>query len=301
MFNLKHKLTINDLVIIYLAEKLKGGGYNFLDEEEFSDFIHFFNEQKNTKFSFEDYNKFIQKVIDKKMDRDWKCGTHIYIDQDNIVRANYHFSNFDENTSAIGFMNKDDKKIILKIIREYISKLPKREIKEQFAIEPEMLEIGFLYSALMVNGIWSYYRDKYVKNQLWPKQCSDIERYLLEQDFALLIDLPSIRKDLMSFYKTFAYRMATLIQLEKKVEFSSSKNNLLAYSNYMYCTNGFDILMNYLIDKRIDIYVNLYNNLREIYPSVISKKYGRYNVSNNINNDENARILVKILNKYSNL
>ena len=68
MFNLKHKITINDLVIIYLAEKLKNGCDNSLDEKEFSDFVKFFNEQKKTNFSFEDYNKFIQKVIDKKID-----------------------------------------------------------------------------------------------------------------------------------------------------------------------------------------------------------------------------------------
>ena len=61
MFNLKHKFVINDLVIIYLAEKLKSGCDNSLDEKEFNDFIKFFNEQKNTKFSYK-RNKIQSKV-----------------------------------------------------------------------------------------------------------------------------------------------------------------------------------------------------------------------------------------------
>lgn len=299
MFNLRNKITINDLVIIYLAEKLKNGCDNSLDEKEFSDFVKFFNEQKKTNFSFEDYNKFIQKVIDKKIDKDWKCGTHIYMDENDIVRANYNFSNFDENSSAICFMKKDEKRLTLKIIRNYISMLPKREIKEQFVIEEEILDIGFLYSALMIDSIWKYYREKYTIERLWPKQCSDIEKYLLNQDFALLIDLPSIRTDMINFYNVFATKLASLVEVEKKIELSSSRDNLLAYSNYLYCTSDFDILMNYCDDKRIDIFINLYSNLREIYPSLISKEQGRYNIGNNINNDEKAKNLVKILSKYN--
>ena len=186
MFNLKHKFVINDLVIIYLAEKLKSGCDNSLDEKEFNDFIKFFNEQKNTKFSYDDFNKLIEKIIDKRIDKDWKCGSHIFMDENSIVRANYHFSNFDENSSAIGFMNKDSKKTTLKVVREYISKLPKREIKEQFVLEQEIMEIGFLYSALMVEGIWKNYMDKYASQKLWPIQCADIEKIFIETRFCII-------------------------------------------------------------------------------------------------------------------
>ena len=120
----------------------------------------------------------------------------------------------------------------------------------------------------------------------------------MKQDFALLIDLPSIREDIIKFYSVFAYKIALLIEIEKKLEFSSSTDNLLAYSNYRYCTLGFDRLMNYCDDKRIEIFVNLYSNLKEIYPSLISKEHGRYNTSNNITNDEKAKQLVKVLNNY---
>lgn len=298
MFNLKHKLVIDDLIILYLAEKLKCGCDNSLEEKELSDFLKYFNENKKTKFHFENYQELIQRVIDKKTASEWMNGSHIYVNDDKVVRANYNFSNLDENMSFIYFMNKDERLATLKIIKNYLSNLPKRHINIQLPLEKDILEIGFLYSALMVDSIWENYMNKYALNGLWPKQCFDIEKYLLENDLASIIDLPSIRENILCFYDEFAIRIATLVELEKKVEISNSKANLLAYSNFMYCTSNFDTLMNFCTDKRYDMFINLNNNLSDIYPSLLCRESKKNSEEKNAINNVKAQRIVKLLNNY---
>ena len=60
----------------------------------------------------------------------------------------------------------------------------KRNIDKLTTIEQKELLIGKYVSAEIVSNIWNSHINELIKNQKWPIQCKDINKYLLEIDLA---------------------------------------------------------------------------------------------------------------------
>ena len=71
-----------------------------------------------------------------------------------------------------------------------------------------------------------------IKLGQWPRQCLDINQYLLDMDLAKIINLDSIREDLLSFYKDASKRTAVLIDRDPKLMIRNLDNPYLPYANY---------------------------------------------------------------------
>ena len=136
------------------------------------------------------------------------------------------------------------------------------------------------------------YIHKYVELKRWPIQCIDINDYLFNVDLAKIIRIPSIKDDVLSFYKNASKMISVMIEDDSSLEIKNSDNIYLPYANYEYIFRGY----NELFDRFC----------KECYFEVIVNKnlfiencchFGEYRrrVRSNIDDIDNKR-LVKILN-----
>ena len=72
--------------------------------------------------------------------------------------------------------------------------------------------MGKYLTAEIINIIWKSYIEENIKQNRWPGQCRDIDKYLLEIDLAEIIELKSIKKELLDMYETVSKRIAILFK-----------------------------------------------------------------------------------------
>ena len=103
---------------------------------------------------------------------------------------------------------------------------------EFFPVEKDNLLIGKYIAAEFVGNIWDSYIRDHIENNEWPKQCKDINTFLIKTDLAEIIGVESIRDRLLNFYNVISRRVAVLYQRDKNLQISSSgKTRLKEFKN----------------------------------------------------------------------
>lgn len=237
MVNQEHKLTVDDLIIVYLIEKTKQGYIPEVTEEEFMDFLKYFISKKEIQDMLWDYNQLINRLIERKNKEDWFDDPHIEFTQDGILKPNYKLSLYDESVINPYFMSKRRKQEIKDYVTEYLKKFPKRTltISDEKNIVPK--EECKLSSALLMEYLWKYYIDKKTEERKYPKQCNDIIKYLIEEELAPKIELESVREKYLNFYLDFARKVSCLLDRDPNLKIDNYWSHFLAYSNYQIITN----------------------------------------------------------------
>ena len=166
----------------------------------------------------------------------------IYSSEDTsyLIKANYRLSDADKSIINTYFMDngmsrfehfKGETFKIRSIIGEWLSDYPKRTIDENIEVDSFFLIMGKYLTAEIISIIWKSYIEENIKQNRWPGQCRDIDKYLLEIDLAEIIELKSIKKELLDMYETVSKRIAILFKEDNKLKISSSKGSYLAHSN----------------------------------------------------------------------
>lgn len=298
MINLEHKLTVDDLVVNYLAEKTKKGFINGFEQKEFLDFLTFFKSHFEVMGDITDYNTYIENFIKRKNKRDWSDKPHITF-QDGVVKPTYEFSSYDESVINTYFKSRKDKENIIKAIMDYLKENNPKPISSSTIIGQD-LESAKLFSATLFLNIWSSYTNSYIDEKRWPSQCKNIYKYLIEDDLAPRIEIPSIKQDLLKFYNDSYTLVGAMQQSDDKLEISSYSNGFLAYANYLNFVNNLnqkellkylsdmDFTMNFSIDEIKIVTVDSAPCYYEDDYDYISKKH-------HLKQDEKAKQLVKVL------
>ena len=285
MLYLSKRINAQDLIIVYLSSKLKKGYCPYFGRQELNNFLTYFGSRKSIYGLNMNYEDLINSTINKHTKRTIDNNAHIELDEYNILKPNYAFSNYDVKATEINSLNDIERNEIDKLIDDFLIPYPKRKIIVPNTIEKENKESASIFSALLVEFIWNCYTEKYINRGLWPKQCTDIDKYLIKNDVAYLLEIPSIREEIILFYNSFARRLSGLIQREENLKVSSNSKKLLAYSNYLCLTKGYESLFKNTAGKYFELGIEDNNN--EIDNSSIV-------------NTEKAKKLVKILDSAKN-
>ncbi len=284
MVNLKHRLTVDDLIVEYMIYKVHNGYEPKFTSTEFLDFLYFFTNKmpvedvlyNNDLFS----NFFVRKIIsdwyqinpntkvkEPKPHMDMKYSED---DDDYVIFANYRLSGYDESVINTYFMDngmrKEDGPVskIRSIIGDFLSNQPKRFIDEEMDVSDEEMMVGKYLAAEIILQIWDCYVEKHVENRSWPSQCRDIQKFLFECDLSKIIGLDSIKDKLLELYRVLSKRIAVMYHLDRDLKVSSNRSSYLARANYDLLVQEFENIM--------DIAFNHYNKSMEFDLSTLTFK-----------------------------
>ena len=246
MVNLKHKLTVDDLIIEYMICKIENGYEPSFTAGEFINFLLHFESKMTVYDTLYDGDKLLGRFFERKNKDDWSIPhmEMVYSSKDtsNLVKANYRLSCFDRSIINTYFMDKKEVQKIRNIILEWLSNYPKRKLNENREVENIYLIMGKYLSAEIIDIIWKDYIKSKVEVGQWPYQCTDIDRYLLEVDLAEIIGLKSIKKELLELYEVLSKRISILFNEDEKLKISSYDNAYMSYANYKLLINGYEDL-----------------------------------------------------------
>lgn len=253
MVNLEHKLTVDDLIVEYMIYKVKNGYEPSFLTSEFISFLYFFEEHMKVEDSIHENEKLFHRFFERKNEQDWniaqKATPHMTMEyspknSDYLIKANYLLTDGDYSTlntyymdHGLGKLGKGTTKEIRDIIAKYVSALPKRTIPE-IEIEETDLEIGKNIAANMIESIWQAHIQKQIEYGKWPNQCTDISRYLIDFDLAEIIQLKSMKSDLLELYQVLSTRIASLYHQDKNLKVGTN-SSFLARSNYELISDGY--------------------------------------------------------------
>lgn len=250
--NCDKKITIDDLITEYMVYKVKNGYEPSFRGNEFVEFVKYFQ----TKMEVSGYD--LETMFDKFLENPYvsylfdRLNSHIdvgYKNDERIFKANYKLSDF--NLSLIGtyFMDKEQVNKVRNIIGDYLNNIPKREIDMSTKVIEENLIIGKYVSAEIISNIWNAYVRSNVENRSWPRQCSDINTYLLENDLAKIIGLDSKRENFLRLYYDLSKRIGIMYQDDRNLKIVSTSRSYLAKANYDFVIKGHEQLVGYAIGE----------------------------------------------------
>ena len=257
MVNLEHNITVDDLIVEYMIIRLNNGYNPEFKSSEFVEFLKYFLNKSNIEIHdvIFDNNKLFKRFYDRKSEYDWNEYAHIdmkYIDE-YIIRPNYRFSMYDRSVINTYFIYDERVGVLRNIIVDYLNCIEKkRRIDEN--IKPNIIEIdvGKYYAAKALEKSFDIYVQEEIKNNKWPRQCTDIEKYLLKKDLAPIIELKSIRKEIIEFYKKLSKYISILYNEDKKLQINMADNHYLARANYKLLIDSSEIIKNYF--KKYECY-----------------------------------------------
>lgn len=283
---LRRKLNSDDLILMYLAMKIINGYENIITEDELIEFLTYFNNRKELFDYNINYNNLIEHLLSKKK-RLWGNESKIQF-KDNKIFATYDFANKDIKETEIACLSDNEIYEIKNIISLYLNKLDKRKINFNINVDDNIKKTSDEFSGLMCKTIWNSYVNRYINVGKWPVQCQDINKYLLDTDLAIIINLPSIKRELILFYFEFSKRLSILIASNNNLILSNDSNYFLSYSNYLLCTSGFNELLNYVKNKKIKL---------ELKDKREDELINNNSIINNLVTDNELKKLVKNLNR----
>lgn len=247
--NVEHKLTVDDVIVEYMMYKIKNGYEPKFLASEFIEFLKTLNGKIEVEDPTYEKDKLFPRFFERKLEKEWRNGPHMNMKSieekdDFVIEANYKFSIYDESVINTYFMKYNDKKERVTELREAIGKFlsnePKRKIDTTIEVDKNAEIIGKYTAAEIISNIWESYIATKIENHQWPRQCRDMNTYLLETDLAVIIGLPSIKKTLLDLYCILAKRIAILYFQDKNLRISSYKNGFLERANYELLIEGYE-------------------------------------------------------------
>lgn len=302
---LDDKILIDDLITQYMLFKVKNGYEPYFYANELVSLINFCKNKINIEIKNIDIKKILKEYFEKKSETDW-CIKRNWITMDTVVephmsleyiknkkdyvvKANYKLSYSD-------YINEN----LNSIISEFLKDTPKRKINENSKIKHNDLIISKYVSSQIIINIWQAFITEKIREGKWPKQCVDINKYLLELDLAMIIGLDSIKDPLFELYKILTKRFAQMYSKDRNIKISSCSNNILAKSNYDLLIQGNEKLFNKTFGPYKKCFeIDLTKNLTRINST--SRDYIIYKNQKMIDvikmEDEQAKEMIKVLDK----
>ena len=267
MINKEYRLTIDDLIVEYMILKIKMGYEASYTIDEFMNFVLYFEKYKKIDDVIYDEDKLFDRFFERKMN-DWNFNDiSLYFSKkkyvphmiriDDLIVATNELSSYDYSLLNIYFMSVNEQVFIREMISKYLKQFKKREVNKDKIICDKNIEIGECIAAKFINSLWREYVYKYVELKKWPGQCKDINDYLFNVDLANIIKLPSIRDDVLSFYKNISKMIGVMIENDSSLEIKDSDNIYLPYANYEYIFRGYnDLFDRYCKECYFEVIVN---------------------------------------------
>jgi len=260
MVNLEHKLTVDDLIVEYMMYKICNGYEPSFLIGEFMSFLEFFEKRLPVSDVLYNGKSLFDRFFERKNEHDWsrtinwntnkkEYNPHMEMEyseknNDYIIKANYGFSCFDSSIINTYFMDKNEVEGVRVIIGEFLIGFPKRKIDGLRSVNEEDLLISKYITAEIIDIIWNNYINSKIKNGNWPRQCTDINKYLFNFYLENIINIKSIKKELLEIYKVISRRIALLYKEDRNLKIRSNDNFTLANSNYNILIKDYEKIFN---------------------------------------------------------
>ena len=271
MVNIEHKLTVDDLIVEYMAYKVRNGYEPSFLTSEFISFLYFFESKMPVEDANYENEKLFKRFFERKCESDWSKTDPItkekikvphmdYIEKENdyLIKANYKLGSYDMsiintyfNDNGMGRYEdfKGETYKIRNIIGEYLQNQEKRQLNTKVSLTNDEIIIGENVAAQIMGIIWNTYIESLIENKKWPIQCTDINKYLFEMDLAKIIGLESIKSTIIKLYGVLSKRIAVLYHEDNNLKISSYTNCFLAKSNYDLLIRDYEKIMNAIFGK----------------------------------------------------
>lgn len=228
------KIVLKDLIIEYLIYKITNGfGTNFT-LNELKQFLKFLEKQNCNFMLTADFEKQISKFVNENSsNNEHFCFSYCKEINDYVISADYDLNPSDLSNLSIYYWNKEQIDYLHNLMHDYLIR------NEALAIMKKndnriRLKKSEKIASIFVNIVWNSYIEQLIKKSLWPKQCKDISKYLLEFDLAKVIGVDSIKTKLLKMYKDLTERIYLLYNNDENLKISTDCNQYLAYFNYQY-------------------------------------------------------------------
>lgn len=207
---MKKIVKIDDLIMVYCAQKIRLGYEPSFSSEEFMSFLYFFEE--STKIIVMGNNYKNEEIFE----RFFKVNS-LYWDnvklrmQDGIIYPTYNLSNTDINYLDVCFLSSDVKRIVVDAITKFLEGTPKRTLVSPQEFTSEALTMGNDTSAAL-----TYLRYPEVDNQ------------------------SLINEEMYGYYEALSKGLAAMYQNSLGLRVSNVPIHYLAFANYTLLTDGLE-------------------------------------------------------------
>ena len=263
----KSCLTVDELIIEYMIYRIRKDYEPRFTVTEFMKFLDFFKTKLDIGYIPEDGLKIFKNFFEKKNKFMNMVGFVDYIDYTSEIsiedkkknpRMTMEYSK-EENDYIIkagnclcyhhGSHNMDWEKepveSIKEVMDEYLINEKKRTIDENIEVSEGKLQVGKQIAARMFYEIWKSHIKYEIDCDSWPRQCTDINKYLFEMDLAPIIGLDSIKKELLELYSVLSKRIAILYSENEKFKINSDDNAVVSSQNYRLLIKGYERLVGF--------------------------------------------------------
>ncbi|MEG2322267.1 MAG: hypothetical protein RSB71_02140 [Bacilli bacterium] len=309
MVRFECKLNVDDLIIEYMMFKIENGYIPGFLTSEFMEFLSFFESKMSVIDVIYDKKKLFDRFFERKKEnsifkmlsipnelKKKEIFTKKTSIDDDFITINNHFGAFDSSIINTYFMEKDEVNKIRKVISEFLINQEKRTIDMSFVPNQDKLKTSKYVTAKIVDKIWNGYVKEEIDNRRWPKQCTDIEKYLLQMDLSKIIGLKPLKKELFQFYSVILKRIAFLYQEDDNLVISGYAGTYLPFANYKLLINSYEKLFELAYNRYHGLLIFDFNKLLDVPKPEISifDDFDKYTeVENIVKEDKKIKRLIK--------
>ncbi len=269
----------NNLIHRYIIEKIRKGYEISCTPVEITGFLNFISYFVDFSKSSKDYDDILNNYLNGfgSVTKDWSIREERFTYKPLVKQTE---SGLIVPTYDLAYNPQENEKTHMDKLNEYYTKYmekncSKREIPTTDILDESTIEFGTNAAAALLMRIWNNKKGCYQKKGMWPIQCNDIKKYLLDIDLAEIIGLPSVRGDLLDFYFNISKRIMSVSQNDDEFRMTDFGYGVLAKSNFDLITQGYTdypyhqkgVEASILIDREkneLQTIVNFYNGNRKI-------------------------------------
>lgn len=289
---MEKKYNSSELILSYISMKLQEGYKPFCSVEEISDFLDFITYFIALDCDKESYGQIVHNLLESPVIKqaNWESNDGISYPiiegKEDIIYPTYYFMNV---------LEIDEK------LKEYIKAYLRKSgvafqvnVPENIYFTEEQEEFGSNVASTLLLYVWDEKLRKMIFYQQWPKQCTDIYKYLIEADLASAIGLPEMRTSLLKFYNDVKNRVTVLSQDDPNFQLSNFSYRLLSKANFDAVMKGYQYIESIAVYSRNLSYiiVKKSGNVLERWESLSSRQRTMQKL-----NEPRAVELARILNK----
>lgn len=241
--------TWDSLITKYMVEKTRRGYDASCTPEEISDFLDFISYFVTVTHSDVNYKDALKNYLNglESKSKEWnirkedfeyfpiveQLNSGLIVPTYKLISALPEYGDFDFEKKAY------DEKFISYLTKYMEKNCSKRKIITCESLDNDTVQFGEKVAASLLMQIWNDRKNRYQRDGMWPNQCNDIKKHLLDRDLSSIIELPAMREELIDFYFTVSERIMHVAQDNSDFKMTNFEEEVLAKSNFDLVMGGF--------------------------------------------------------------
>lgn len=245
------KWTYDELITLYIAEKVRRGyevSSTFEELANFLDFVTYIVDVENFNTSYDEIIKnYIHGRGSKKEVWNAKYERYDVLPIVKQLDATLIEPTYDlsyplkmSNSNSLEVEKYEQIKYCLDLFLK--RRCDRREIPKVKHTNLAARYFCYDAAAALTLKIWTDIVDYYISIGKWPLQCDDLVEYVINLDLASIIKLPSMRQEMGNFYRIINRRMLPLVQNDENFRMTNLQDEVLAKSNFDLIMEGLDYI-----------------------------------------------------------